>query len=185
MSDSGPAAPGSTHDNSLSPIRALATDAEARACAEIMSTSEPWVTLGRLFEESYHILRDPEREVYVALESEDVAESKTPRVAGFLILVMQGAFVGYIQSLAVHPRWRGRGLGTSLMAFAERRIFRVQPNVFICASSFNPGARRLYERLGYEVVGELTDFVVRGHSEMLMRKTTGPLAEHVVRSDDR
>jgi ribosomal protein S18 acetylase RimI-like enzyme len=83
----------------------------------------------------------------------------------------------------VHESWRGRGLGTALIAFAERRILRDQPNVFICVSSFNARARRLYERLGYEVVGELKDFVVRGHSEFLLRKSTGPLAEHVPRSE--
>ena len=168
---------GSHLSASAFPIRPLATEAEARACAEIMATSDPWVTLGRTFDESCRILRDPAREVYVALEG--AREAGTPRVAGFTILVMQGAFVGYIQSVAVQERWRGKGLGTALIAFAERRILREQPNVFICASSFNPGARRLYERLGYEVVGELKDFVVRGHSEFLLRKTTGPLAEHV------
>jgi ribosomal-protein-alanine N-acetyltransferase len=168
------------------PIRRLATDAEMRACAEIMSTSDPWVTLGRTFEESCHILRDPAREVYVAREAEGEGqgEAATPRVAGFTIIIMQGGpFVGYIQSIAVHERWRGRGLGTALIAFAERRILRDQPNVFICVSSFNARARRLYERLGYEVVGELKDLVVRGHSEFLLRKTTGPLAEHVPRSE--
>lgn len=36
-------------------------------------------------------------------------------------------------------------------------------------------ATRLYERLGYKVVGELTDYIVRGHSEVLLRKTVGPL----------
>ena len=36
-------------------------------------------------------------------------------------------------------------------------------------------ARRLYERLGYKVIGELTDSIVRGHSEFLLRKTLGPL----------
>ena len=45
----------------------------------------------------------------------------------------------------------------------------------MCVSSFNGGARRLYERLGYEVVGELTDYIVQGHSEILLRKTVGPL----------
>jgi len=35
----------------------------------------------------------------------------------------------------------------------------------------------LYERLGYEVVGELKDYIVPGHSEMLLRKTIGPLVE--------
>ena len=83
----------------------------------------------------------------------------------------------------MHERWRGRGLGSALIAFAERRILRDKPNVFICVSSFNARARRLYERMGYEVVGELKDFVVRGHSEFLLRKTTGPLAEHVPRSN--
>jgi ribosomal protein S18 acetylase RimI-like enzyme len=141
-----------------------------------MASSDPWRRLGRTLEESYRILRDPSREVYVALES---ASDTEPRVAGFTILVMQGAFIGYIQSVAVRPERRGRGLGTALIEFAERRILRATPNVFICVSSFNPAARRLYERLGYTVVGELTDYIVRGHSEILLRKTTGPLAEFV------
>jgi len=156
-------------------FRPLDSDDHARACAEIMSTTDPWLSLGRTFEESYRIVCDPAREVYVALENTNGTESS---VAGFTIVVMQGGFVGYIQTVAVRADRRGRGLGTALIAFAERRILREQPNVFICVSSFNPGARRLYERLGYQVVGELTDYFVRGHSEILLRKTTGPLAEH-------
>ena len=162
-------------------IHRLTTDAEARACATIMSTSDPWLRLGRTFDESYRIVRDPAREVYVALDGP--SREAEPSVAGFTILIMQGAFVGYIQSVAVRDGWRGRGLGTALIAFAERRIFRETPNVFICASSFNPDAQRLYERLGYRVVGELTDYIVRGHSEILLRKTIGPLSEHA-RTDD-
>ena len=61
------------------------------------------------------------------------------------------------------------------MGFAEQRILQVSPNVFMCVSSFNQSARRLYERLGYEVIGELTDYIVQGHSEFLLRKTLGPL----------
>jgi ribosomal protein S18 acetylase RimI-like enzyme len=45
----------------------------------------------------------------------------------------------------------------------------------MCVSSFNVDAKRLYERLGYKVVGELTDYIVRGHSELLLRKTVGPM----------
>jgi ribosomal protein S18 acetylase RimI-like enzyme len=63
------------------------------------------------------------------------------------------------------------------MAFAEKRILNVTPNVFICVSSFNPNAKRLYERLGYQVVGELKDYLVSGHSEILLRKTIAPLTE--------
>jgi len=45
----------------------------------------------------------------------------------------------------------------------------------MCVSSLNLGARRLYDRLGYQVIGELTNYIVQGHSEILLRKTTGPL----------
>ena len=159
-------------------IQPLSTDAEAWACAELMASSDPWRRLGRTLEQSYRIVRDPAREVYVALEP----SAADPRVAGFIVVIMQGAFVGYIQSVAVRDDCRGRGLGTALIALAERRILRDTPNVFICASSFNAAARRLYERLGYTVVGELTDYIVRGHSEILLRKTTGPLNESVAGS---
>lgn len=154
----------------MSVICPLATDEQARACAEIMSTTEPWITLGRGFDASYALVRDPNREVYVALEGDEVI--------GFLLIIMQGAFVGFIQTVAVHEKQRGRGLGSRLIAFAEERILREKPNVFMCVSSFNERARRLYERLGYQVVGELTDYIVRGYSEFLLRKTTGPLSGH-------
>jgi [ribosomal protein S18]-alanine N-acetyltransferase len=45
----------------------------------------------------------------------------------------------------------------------------------MCVSSFNHDAQRLYQRLGYQIVGELSDYIVRGHSEILLRKTVGPL----------
>jgi [ribosomal protein S18]-alanine N-acetyltransferase len=44
-----------------------------------------------------------------------------------------------------------------------------------CVSSFNTDAQRLYERLGYQRVSELPDYIVAGYSEILLRKTTGPL----------
>jgi ribosomal-protein-alanine N-acetyltransferase len=149
-------------------ITRLDTEAEAQACARIMAESEPWLTLGRSYQASLSIVRDPSREVYIARDENGVA--------GFLILCMTGAFVGYIQTIAIQPDRRGQGLGSRLIDFAERRILAESPNVFMCVSSFNHDARRLYERLGYRVVGELTDYIVHGHSEILLRKTIGPLS---------
>jgi ribosomal protein S18 acetylase RimI-like enzyme len=148
----------------------VATESDFDACARLMSISEPWVTLGRDYDASLGVLRDPTREVYVA--------ERDGELAGFTILCVTGAFVGYLQTVAVDPRFRGEGIGTELIAFAEERIFRVSPNVFICVSSFNTRARALYERLGYTYVGALTDYFVRGHDELLFRKTRGPLTEH-------
>jgi [ribosomal protein S18]-alanine N-acetyltransferase len=134
-----------------------------------MSTTEPWITLQRGFDRSLAVVREPEQEAYVAVHEGGVV--------GFILLVMHGAFVGYIRTIAVHADWRGHGLGRALIAFAEQRIHRESPNVFLCVSSFNARARALYERLGFEVIGELRDYLVRGHSEWLLRKTQGPYSE--------
>jgi ribosomal protein S18 acetylase RimI-like enzyme len=127
--------------------------------------------LERTYEASLRIVEDPTREVYVAHDDYGLA--------GFVILCMTGALVGYIQTVLVAPERRRSGLGTKLLAFAEDRILEVSPNVFMCVSSFNHGARRLYERLGYRVIGELTDYIVPGHSEILLRKTVGPLSTYL------
>lgn len=150
-------------------IRPLADDAEAQACAMIMATSDPWITLGRTFDRCLEAARDTTLERYVAMSGGEIV--------GFILISMRGSFVGYIKSIAVHEDWRGQGLGSALLAFAEERILRDSPNVFMCVSSFNARARALYERLGYETVGELRDFFVRGYNEQLLRKTIGPLTE--------
>jgi [ribosomal protein S18]-alanine N-acetyltransferase len=143
-------------------IERLLSRQDAEACARMMACSEPWVTLGRTYEASLSIVQDSTRETYIARAD--------GTVAGFLIICMTGAFVGYIQTVCIHPDYRGRGLGSRLVVFAEERILSEVPNVFMCVSSFNHDARRLYERLGYQVVGELTDYIVAGHSEILLQE---------------
>jgi len=131
-----------------------------------MAATDPWITLGRGYDECARVIHDSTREVYVAEDESGVA--------GFIVLCMVGAFVGYIQTVLVAPNKQGMGIGSKLVDYAEDRIFSESPNVFLCVSSFNSGARRLYERLGYRYVGELNDYLVRGHSELLFRKTRGP-----------
>ena len=148
-------------------IRRLETREEAEACARMMAGTDPWITLRLGYDACLRDVLDETRARYVAYEGE--------RLAGVLILNLKGSFVGYIQTVCAAPEYRGQGVGTALVAFAEERIFREHRNVFICVSDFNPGARRLYERLGYRLVGELTDYIVAGRSELLLRKTRGPL----------
>ena len=148
-------------------IRPFASEAEAVACARMMSATDPWKTLRRDYATCLKMLQDVGRERYAAV--------RDGALAGFLVLNVRGAFVGYLQTICIDEPFRGTGLGTRLIAFAEERIFREWPNVFLCVSSFNPDARRLYERLGYRAIGTLTDYVVTGSDEILMRKTRGPL----------
>lgn len=106
-------------------IARLEGAAEARACARLMATSEPWITLGRSFEASLSTVQDPTREVYVARDETGIA--------GFLILCLTGAFVGYIQTVCIDPRCRGQGLGSRLVEFAAVRAARL------------PGCRRAHQ----------------------------------------
>ncbi len=150
-------------------IKPLANSSEAEDCARMMSSTNPWLMLGRTYDICLPIVRDTSKEVYVGWLGR--------ATAGFLIINMEGPFLGYIQTVCVDSEYRGQGIGSRLIRWAEERIFRESPNVFMCVSSFNEDAFKLYKRLGYEVIGELRDYLVRGHSEILLRKSTGPWAE--------
>ena len=134
-----------------------------------MTESEPWITLKRGFEENFKLVTDPAKEAYVAMANSTVL--------GFVLLHLQGPLNGYLQAIAVAAERRGSGVGRKLIEFAEQRVWAVSPNFFLCVSSFNTRAQKLYATLGYQRVGELKDYVVKGHSEILLRKTRGPLAE--------
>ncbi len=147
-------------------IRRLAGVAELAICAKMMAESEPWLTLRRSLEASIRTLQDPDKEAYVLEDGDEIL--------GFVVVDLRGPFAGYLQTVCVRSGERGQGHGARLIAYAEERIFRDSPNVFMCVSTFNPDARRLYEQLGYTVVGELSDYIVPGHGEVLLRKTRGP-----------
>ncbi len=106
------------------------------------------------------------KEVYI-LESEDV-------IVGFVILQVCGTFSGYIQTICIGKDYRGKGLGRKLLLFCEERILKFSPNIFICVSSFNKGALKLYTDFGFKLIGEMENFVKEGFSEFLLRKTVGP-----------
>lgn len=132
-----------------------------------MSSSEPWITLGRDYNYCIEALQEKSKEIYIA--------KKDTQILGFIIIQMTGTFKGYIQIICVSSDYRGQGIGSLLIKFAEKRIFSETPNVFICVSSFNMKAHKLYNKLGYEDIGILKDFIIKGESEILLRKSIGSL----------
>ena len=136
-------------------------------CAHQMATNEPWITLQRNYDHSIKLLEDPLSEVYLLRNGEERL--------GFIMIKLKGAFTGYIQTIVIISTARGKGIGEAAIRYVEALIFQVSPNVFICASSFNSGALNLYQRMGYEVIGEIRDYIIKGHNEVFMRKTIGPL----------
>lgn len=131
-------------------------------CAQVMATSEPWITLGRDLEKCRAALDRPGTELFVARAQ--------AQPMGFLLVAPFG-FAGspYIASIAVTSEARGQGIGSQLIRFAETH-FVTTGHLFLLVSSFNPSARKLYRQHGYEQVGELKDYIVAGQSEFILHK---------------
>lgn len=139
-------------------------------CASMMAAADPWLKLGLGYDQCLKAFDGPFKEVFV-LKSE-------AGIMGFVIMQTQGTFKGYIQTICIGAAYRGLGYGTKILEFCEGRISKYSPNIFICVSSFNKDAIRLYTKFGFELVGELKDFVRRGFTELLMRKTVGPIVDY-------
>jgi ribosomal protein S18 acetylase RimI-like enzyme len=144
-------------------IAAAASD-EPAWCAKLMASSEPWITLGRDFASCSAALTRPGSELYVARAGENGPQ------AGFILVAPRGlAGSPYIASLGVAAEMRGQGIGSQLLDFAER-LFAGRGHIFLMVSSFNHSAQQLYRRHGYERVGEVEDYCVAGHSELIFHK---------------
>lgn len=137
---------------------------EYALCARLMASSDPWITLKRDEAACRAVLSRPGNELFVARAS----ESGLP--AGFILLAPYGlAGSPYIASIAVAAEARGQGVGSELLRFAEQR-FQGRGHLFLLVSSFNRQAQEFYRRHGYEQVGELKDYCVAGHSELILHK---------------
>ncbi len=135
-------------------------------CALMMSKTDPWITLGMNYDQCLKAFEGNCKEVYIV--------SSGKEIVGFVVLQVCGTFSGYIQTICIREDSRGKGFGTKLLEFCEERILKFSPNVFICVSSFNKGAIKLYYEFGFKLVGELDNFVKEGFTELLLRKTVGP-----------
>lgn len=108
-----------------------------------------------VFREMWEEMQQGRRLLLVATQAEVVVGqvfiqfySSDPRYA-------DGQQRAYLYSLRVRPPWQGHGVGTRLIQNAEAvlqsRGFRF---AVIAAAKDNPGALRLYQRLGYQSFDE-------------------------------
>ena len=106
-------------------------------------------------------------EVYVAV--------KDGKILGYMRFSLYGMFVSfpYLRSIAVKQEYRGQGIGEALLKYYETESIKHKNTVFLLVSDFNPSAKRLYERIGYQQIGLLPDLFQAGVSEYLMMKKLG------------
>lgn len=75
----------------------------------------------------------------------------------------------YIRHLWIEPAQRGRGLGSRLMAEAER-LARGRGCVGVYVDTFEPRAGAFYEALGFTRAGEIVGFPP-GHARLFFQKS--------------
>ena len=160
----------SSHAVALNGMRFEITPAAPEDCAwaaALMASSDPWKTLGRDLPACRAVFQDRTVLPFVAyLDGER---------CGFLLVRRRGvADSPYIKSIGVAEEFRNHGIGRRLITFAEDLYRAEARSLFVCVSSFNPRARRLYESLGYRAVGEFSGYLVPDHSEVLLEKRLTP-----------
>ena len=150
-------------------IKLTTNENELNQCAELMSQSEPFISLKFNFEKCKLAVRGDYKEVYIATEGDEFL--------GFVVLQFYGVLRGYIQTICICHNQRGKGIGTTLLKFSEEKLMKKFPNVFMCVTSFNLQAQKLYNRLGYEKIGELKNHIIEGADEYILRKQGSPISE--------
>ena len=103
-----------------------------------------------------------------------VAQAEDGEIDGYAgLLAPRGSGQGDIQTIAVVARARRRGLGRTLMAalLTEARA-REASEVFLEVRADNPGARALYEQLGFEEIAVRPRYYRGGVDDVIMRRAT-------------
>jgi ribosomal-protein-alanine N-acetyltransferase len=98
-----------------------------------------------------------------------------PRVVGYLCLWEVGHEI-HVTNIAVHPDWRRRGIGRTLIgAMLDDARRRGVAQVFLEVRPSNAEARGLYEQLGFRVIGRRRGYYVdSGEDALVMEATLEP-----------
>ena len=138
-------------------------------CADLMVASNPWNVLYFSHAQCVESLSSPELQINVAFD-----ESGEP--LGFLASMGHGiGFEPMIEYLCIDERFRAQGIGSQLIKHFEEELFPEADNLYMFVSDINPGAIRLYNRLGYSQVGAWPNFNLEGQTEFLLRKSRRPV----------
>ncbi len=91
------------------------------------------------------------------------------RLVGFMMVESQRLRnLAWIATFAVHPDFRGQGIGTALLAEGEKRIR--ESHVRLSVRMSNEIAIRLYKRSGYRAIGNWPRYYRGGEDALIMEK---------------
>jgi ribosomal protein S18 acetylase RimI-like enzyme len=140
---------------------------DIQSCAEFMAQSSFFSTYGVMEKQVISWLHkamvNPNSDLEVALV-EGV-------VVGFSWILTKGAFgrSPYLRLLAVNDNFHRQGIGKQLMLSLENK-YKMKRDLFLLVTETNHKARSFYERLGYQYIGVLENYVKKNVNECLYRK---------------
>lgn len=125
------------------------TGLEIRRCgAEDVATIAAGEPTGSAYAETTYLAQESGRCLYLVAWRDDA-----PVGSGELAWLK----VPTLRNLMVQPSHRSRGIGTAITRAAEA-VARPHGLISLAVGVENPGARRLYERLGYVATGRLETY---------------------------
>lgn len=93
-------------------------------------------------------------------------------VVGYVVAAIERGGIGHIVSIAVHPKYRRRGIGTELLkALTDTLQSKELSAVWLEVRQSNKAAIRLYGRIGFEVIGRIRGYYSDGEDAIIMSKT--------------
>ena len=129
-------------------------------------------------------LRSAELARFVRAANVDVwvAEIDGDIVADAIVVYRSGFHAARLASLVVDPRYRCRGIAARLMRHLEAEaVQRGCVAMLLEVRVDNSAARRLYDTLGYELVGTTAGFYEDGSAALRLRKPFGPVRARLAR----
>lgn len=99
-------------------------------------------------------------------------------VVGYIIAEVQrdlyGKAIGHIANLAVDPKYRGRGIGKTLLQhLLNRFVSKGITRVYLEVSKSNEIAKRLYKAYGFKEEGVIRGYYRDGDDAVVMVKNLG------------
>jgi len=127
------------------------------------------------FDLSFRFSRSYMRQIIESRESATwIAEEEGELIAFSIVewTAGRGEFAAYIQTIEVHPVWRGRGIGGELLGRAEDSARAAGAhNIGLHVDVENIAAIRLYESRGYARRGREEHYYARRRAAFIYAKT--------------
>jgi ribosomal-protein-alanine N-acetyltransferase len=97
-----------------------------------------------------------------------VAE-KEEKIVGYVAAIVQGAGLGHIISIAVHPRYYRQGIGTSLiLRLIETLKEQGASTIRLEVRKSNIAAQKMYAKLGFKIAHTLPKYYENGEDCVVM-----------------